>query len=183
MRFSTSLVCGKSVRNLTSQAVLVASRKPSISALHTRSTSRIYQTRGSYYNGVTRNIVSRRTVLQINMGDPKELHNATSGADDDWKHQAPYKEYKKGEGFDSKDVKHEASCHCGRVQYQLNRDAPLDSKLCHCRDCQIQHGAPFQWAAIFHKEVRTNFRPNGIVKGLVHMLTLQIVGYQLHFWP
>jgi hypothetical protein len=46
----------------------------------------------------------------------------------------------------------------------------LDSKLCHCTTCQVQHGtspfpkdcierlvliliaAPFQWAAIFHKE-------------------------------
>ncbi|UNI16939.1 hypothetical protein JDV02_003321 [Purpureocillium takamizusanense] len=43
------------------------------------------------------------------------------------------------------------ACHCGRITYRLSRDAPLDSKYCHCRDCQVLHGAPFQWAAIFHK--------------------------------
>ena len=28
---------------------------------------------------------------------------------------------------------------------------PVDAKLCHCKDCQRQHGAPFEWAVIFHK--------------------------------
>lgn len=28
---------------------------------------------------------------------------------------------------------------------------PVDAKLCHCRACQKLHGAPMQWAAIFHK--------------------------------
>jgi hypothetical protein len=35
---------------------------------------------------------------------------------------------------------HEASCHCGTVKYQLSREIPLDSKLCHCTTCQTQHG-------------------------------------------
>jgi len=30
-------------------------------------------------------------------------------------------------------------------------DDPLDSKLCHCRDCQKLHGAPFEWVSIFRK--------------------------------
>ncbi|KAL6852495.1 hypothetical protein ACO1O0_007040 [Amphichorda felina] len=42
-------------------------------------------------------------------------------------------------------------CHCGQVKYLLRRDAPLASKFCHCDDCKSIHGAPFQWAAIFHK--------------------------------
>lgn len=74
------------------------------------------------------------------MEDTKDLHDGMEASESDWKSQAPYREYQEGEGFDLKDVKHEASCHCGRVQYQLNRDVPLDSKLCHCADCQVQHG-------------------------------------------
>lgn len=74
----------------------------------------------------------------------KEEH--TEGKND-WKKRAPY-------SIHEKDFKalYEASCHCGKVQYQLSRKEPLDSKLCHCTTCQTQHAAPFQWAAIFHKE-------------------------------
>lgn len=47
-------------------------------------------------------------------------------------------------------VKYRARCHCGRVRYEVGAD-PVDAKLCHCRACQVLHGAPMQWAAIFHK--------------------------------
>jgi|TARA_Y100000031_G_scaffold15589_1_gene16387 hypothetical protein len=47
-------------------------------------------------------------------------------------------------------AKYEARCHCGAVRYQVCAD-PLDAKLCHCHDCQVLHGAPMQWAAIFRK--------------------------------
>lgn len=47
-------------------------------------------------------------------------------------------------------AKHRAQCHCGGVRFEYRAD-PLDAKLCHCRDCQRLHGAPMQWAAIFHK--------------------------------
>jgi hypothetical protein len=36
------------------------------------------------------------------------------------------------------------------VRYEVCAD-PVDAKICHCRDCQVLHGAPMQWAAIFHK--------------------------------
>src|SRR5277367_4186391 len=42
-------------------------------------------------------------------------------------------------------------CHCGRVKFSVNI-APLDAKLCHCRDCRVMHGAPMQHAAIFEKK-------------------------------
>ena len=45
-----------------------------------------------------------------------------------------------------------ASCHCQAVKYTLSSPKPLSSKFCHCTDCQTIHGAPFQWAAIFHKD-------------------------------
>ncbi|KAG8628056.1 hypothetical protein KVT40_003929 [Elsinoe batatas] len=67
----------------------------------------------------------------------------------EWKKRAPYRVHDDNETFP---VKYEANCHCGRVKYQLSRDEPLDSKLCHCTTCQTQHAAPFQWAAIFHKD-------------------------------
>jgi len=39
----------------------------------------------------------------------------------------------------------------------------VDAKLCHCRGCQTLHGAPFQWAVIFHKpDVR-------FVRGIDHL--------------
>ena len=55
-------------------------------------------------------------------------------------------------GFDDTDFepKYEASCHCGTVRYQVCAD-PVDAKVCHCIMCQKLHGAPMQWAAIFHK--------------------------------
>ena len=46
---------------------------------------------------------------------------------------------------------YEASCHCGAVRYQVSSD-PVDAKICHCIMCQKLHGAPMQWAAIFHKQ-------------------------------
>ena len=42
-------------------------------------------------------------------------------------------------------------CHCGKVKFSVNT-APLDAKLCHCRDCRVMHGAPMQHAAIFEKK-------------------------------
>lgn len=84
-----------------------------------------------------------------------------------WKYRAPYRVHESQEDFD---VKCRGNCHCGKVQFELSRDTPLASKLCHCTTCQTQHGkecwqaesqdsvltrstaAPFQWAAIFHKE-------------------------------
>lgn len=48
-------------------------------------------------------------------------------------------------------VKYHARCFCGTVRYEVCAD-PVDSKICHCLACQKLHGAPMQWAAIFHKK-------------------------------
>jgi len=74
--------------------------------------------------------------------------DVADGEQSDWKFQVPYKVHSKEDNFKAL---YEASCHCGRVQYQLSREKPLDAKYCHCSTCQVLHGAPFQWAAIFHK--------------------------------
>jgi hypothetical protein len=47
-------------------------------------------------------------------------------------------------------IKYQASCYCKAVQYEVCAD-PVDAKICHCLTCQRLHGAPMQWAAIFHK--------------------------------
>ena len=48
------------------------------------------------------------------------------------------------------ETRYGASCHCGAVRYDVCSD-PVDAKVCHCVVCQKLHGAPMQWAAIFHK--------------------------------
>jgi hypothetical protein len=47
-------------------------------------------------------------------------------------------------------VKYRAGCYCNAVQYEVCAD-PVDAKICHCTACQRLHGAPMQWAVIFHK--------------------------------
>lgn len=47
--------------------------------------------------------------------------------------------------------RYRASCYCGAVRYEVGAD-PVDAKICHCLVCQRLHGAPMQWAAIFHKK-------------------------------
>ena len=54
-----------------------------------------------------------------------------------WKKRAPYRIHDSNEHFQAR---YDASCHCGRVHYELSREEPLDSKLCHCTTCQKQHG-------------------------------------------
>lgn len=36
------------------------------------------------------------------------------------------------------------------VEFEYHGD-PIDAKHCHCTQCQRLDGAPFQWAALFHK--------------------------------
>jgi hypothetical protein len=59
-------------------------------------------------------------------------------------------------------AKYRASCFCNAVEYEVVAD-PVDAKICHCLGCQKLHGAPMQWAAIFHKhDVR-------VTKGIEHL--------------
>ncbi|CZS94218.1 uncharacterized protein RAG0_04277 [Rhynchosporium agropyri] len=102
------------------------------------------------------------------------------GEHNEWKFRAPYKVHenvsnsssspkdiemtsaddKKGSGANGEKeggdggfrAIYEGGCHCGKVKYQLSREAPVKSKFCHCSTCQRLHGAPLQHAAIFHKE-------------------------------
>lgn len=74
-----------------------------------------------------------------------------SSPEEPWKHLPPYDVQSKDFG----PIKWRGTCLCGRVSYALNREKPLNAKYCHCRGCQVAHGAPFQWAAIFHKSDMT----------------------------
>lgn len=68
--------------------------------------------------------------------------------DEDWKHRPPY-HIQSTKEFGP--IKWEGSCQCGKITFALKRAQPLNAKFCHCRGCQVMHGAPVQWAAIFHK--------------------------------
>jgi hypothetical protein len=80
------------------------------------------------------------------------------GAVDPSEHNAKVEDYTKRPPYVMQplekfgEIKWRAHCQCGQVEYALRRERPLDAKFCHCRQCQVLHGAPFQWAAIFSKE-------------------------------
>lgn len=59
------------------------------------------------------------------------------GEHNEWKFREPYKVH---ENYPNFKALYEGSCHCGRVQYQLSREKPLDAKYCHCSTCQTLHG-------------------------------------------
>jgi hypothetical protein len=59
------------------------------------------------------------------------------GQHNEWKFRAPYKVHSNDPDFKPL---YEGSCHCGRIQYQLSREKPLDAKFCHCTTCQVLHG-------------------------------------------
>ena len=63
-----------------------------------------------------------------------------------WQEEPPYG-CPDPSGFE---VRYRAQCFCGAVAFET-RAEPVDAKFCHCPTCQRLHGAPFQWAVIFHK--------------------------------
>jgi hypothetical protein len=65
--------------------------------------------------------------------------------EDDWTNAPPYSH--RSRNFVPL---HRARCFCGAVEFEVCAD-PVDAKFCHCPACQSLHGAPFQWAVIFHK--------------------------------
>ena len=87
---------------------------------------------------------SSSTSAKQNTNDPSQNHEKSESVEGihEWKTRPPYQIHTKEEHFDAR---HDASCHCGKVKYQLSREEPLDSKLCHCTTCQTQHGmsSPF----------------------------------------
>eukprot|EP01065_Artemidia_motanka_P019740 TRINITY_DN23576_c0_g1_i1.p1 TRINITY_DN23576_c0_g1~~TRINITY_DN23576_c0_g1_i1.p1 ORF type:complete len:499 (+),score=74.60 TRINITY_DN23576_c0_g1_i1:66-1562(+) len=62
-----------------------------------------------------------------------------------WRDEAPYKQNLEVASI------HKAHCYCKRVVYDVVEE-PVASKLCHCTLCQRIHGAPYQWALLFHKD-------------------------------
>ena len=64
--------------------------------------------------------------------------------DHSWKFAPPYA------SDASFSPRYRAQCFCGAVVFEVRAD-PVDSKICHCLQCQTLHGAPFQWAVIFQK--------------------------------
>lgn len=75
-------------------------------------------------------------------------HQYMMSSDTSWHNEPPY-QIQPPDQFGP--VHWTARCQCGLVTYKINREKPLDAKYCHCRTCQVLHGAPFQWAAILPK--------------------------------
>jgi len=77
------------------------------------------------------------THIQRQTMDKDQSRGESTEGISEWKKRAPYKVHDSNDNFTAR---YEASCHCGKVKYQLSREEPLDSKLCHCTTCQTQHG-------------------------------------------
>lgn len=69
--------------------------------------------------------------------DKAQASGESAKAVEDWQKKPPYSIHEADGDFKAR---YEASCHCGKVKYQLSREVPLNSKLCHCTTCQTQHG-------------------------------------------
>ncbi len=82
-------------------------------------------------------------------GNEPHQHEPDPNPDESWKSAPPYQVH--DDKSDDFHVQWTGQCHCGAVKYELGREKPLACKYCHCTACQRLHGAPFQWAAIFHK--------------------------------
>ena len=76
------------------------------------------------------------------------------GEHNEWKFEAPYKVHENDPNFKAL---YEGSCHCGKVQYQLNREKPLSAKYCHCTTCQVLHGEySFQFLDFYRMKTATD---------------------------
>ncbi|KAG1887321.1 Mss4-like protein [Suillus subluteus] len=85
-------------------------------------------------------------------GSPPIPSSDGGDSEKDWMSKPPYN-WSPARDQDGKELfktKYESSCWCGAVRFAFAGD-PFDAKLCHCRQCQGLHGAPFQWAVIFPK--------------------------------
>lgn len=73
------------------------------------------------------------------------IPNAEGGSEEGYLFKPPY-------AWQSKEFKatYHAACWCDKVEFEFHGD-PIDAKHCHCKQCQRLHGAPFQWAALYHK--------------------------------
>lgn len=90
---------------------------------------------------LTRPQFTKFSTTSIRMDKDQSRGESTTGISE-WKTRPPYRVHDKK--LDDFDVKYTANCHCGKVEYQLSRREPLDSKLCHCTTCQTQHGQSYR---------------------------------------
>lgn len=104
--------------------------------------------------------------------DKKDGEEDEKNEDDDWISKPPFCVGQDKKGFE---VKWRESCWCGKTAFVFNSD-PLQTKMCHCEDCQRLHGAPCQHVSVFKKEaVRLDSSPKYLgflsAHGEVHPLS------------
>ena len=102
---------------------------------HPRAKFHLYQLNSHLHTSLTRTMPEHASTYRAN-GDNGD-DGSTEGELNEWKHRAPYRVHDNDPNFH---VRYSGSCHCGRVQYQLSREKPLDAKYCHCTTCQKIHG-------------------------------------------
>ena len=110
-------------------------RKPSFACLHHNRSSPPRLFAHSFSSSAMSSNSSHTPAYRANgdNGDDANMH----GELNQWKYRAPYKVHDNDPNFK---VRYRASCHCGKIKYQLSREKPLDAKYCHCRTCQKLHG-------------------------------------------
>lgn len=123
-----------SIRPCCSKLNLVCPRFPAIVGVRSLQVPAQLVRRQTAYSSSSRS--SFRPFSSFNMDQDMAREKTTSGINE-WKQRPPYRVHESNEHFDAK---YEGNCHCGKVKFQLSREEPLDSKLCHCTTCQTQHG-------------------------------------------
>ncbi|GAA5882002.1 hypothetical protein JCM8547_008673 [Rhodosporidiobolus lusitaniae] len=82
------------------------------------------------------------------------MGGAHEQADENFTEESPFPDVEpyntKEEDFG--EAKYVAECHCKAVRYEVNSD-PVSSVCCHCRTCQVVHGATSQRAVLFKKDM------------------------------
>ena len=100
---------------------------------------------------------------------------STEGEHNQWKFRAPYKVHDNDPNFHAR---YEASCHCGKIRYQLSREKPLDSKFCHCTTCQKLHGTEHPTFHLLRKLMFTLYFSSTVSVGS----HIPQGGHQFHPW-
>ena len=122
---------------IPNQFALTAPRSLNLASFHSRFFPRSAQLQSHV---LSRTMVEHVSTYRAN-GDNGD-QGSTEGELNAWKYRAPYRIHDSDPSFH---VRYEASCHCGKIKYQLSREKPLDAKYCHCHTCQKLHGMPFHF--------------------------------------
>lgn len=131
---SLRVTCATSVPKRASVGVIPTLFYPSRN-LHSTYFSRMPNKHN--HKGAVKEHIDKKHSSKADEAHQFQAGTSTNRKEDEWKHREPYRIHDDDEEFD---VKWRGGCHCGKIKYQLSREAPLASKYCHCTTCQRLHG-------------------------------------------